>query len=75
MNYQAFYNEIVHWIHQVNMMAMKHSMDNQEFWEWVSRSIGEIGNKYQNNTLVKMQMAMLFQWLEEVYENGKGNAK
>lgn len=71
MDYKTFYAEIAEWINQVNQNALQHGMESKEFWDWVSNSIGEIGNKYPNNKLVINQMAMLFEWLEDVYAEGK----
>lgn len=74
MDYKAFYAEVADWIYQINSMALKFGMDSNDFWGWVSSSTGEICTKYNNNPLVKMQMTMLFQWLDEIYQNGKGRA-
>lgn len=71
MDYQKFYAEVVNWINQVNQMAMKHGMDSNGFWNWVTISTGEICNRYNNNPLVKKQMVMLYEWLDEVYSQGR----
>lgn len=73
MDYQKFYNEVVEWINQCNQMAIKNGMDSDAFWSWVTSSIGEISNRYNNNQLVVKQLAMLFGWLEDIYV--KGSAK
>ncbi|MEK4283235.1 MULTISPECIES: hypothetical protein [unclassified Ureibacillus] len=67
MDYKKFYAEIADWILHVNYMAMQHGMESYLFWNWVSHSIGELANKYQNNQLVIRQLAMLYMWLEDVY--------
>jgi len=74
MDYKAFYAEIADWIMQVNQVAVQHSMDSTEFWNWVSSSMGKIANKYENNKLVQIQMVMLFSWLEDVYAETKSKA-
>ena len=71
MDYNAFFADVAEWINQVNQMAVKHGMESIEFWNWVTSSMGEIGNKYGNSKLVVKQMAMLFDWLEEVYVEGR----
>lgn len=71
MDYKAFYAEIADWIMQVNHMAVQHSMESNVFWNWVSHSLGEMANKYNNNKLVIKQLAMLFMWLDEVYAEQK----
>ena len=72
MDYQKFFNEVVGWINQSNRMAIKHGLDSDEFWHWVSSSTGEICKRYDNNQLVVRQMVMLYEWLEDVYAKGIG---
>lgn len=67
MNYQAFYNDVVKWINQANQLAVNYGMESNDFWKWVTRSTGELANKYNNNELVIKQMLMLHEWLEEIY--------
>lgn len=67
MDYKAFYAEVADWIMQVNHMSVTHGMESNNFWTWVSKSMGELSNKYGNNNLVVNQMSMLFLWLEQVY--------
>lgn len=71
MDYKAFFNEIADWIYQCNQMAMKYGMNSENFWQWVATSLGELANKYGNNPLVKNQIAMLYGWLDEVYQGTK----
>jgi hypothetical protein len=70
MDYQKFFNEVVEWINQCNQMAMKYGMNSNDFWNWVTSSIGEIGSRYKNNQLVIRQLAMLYEWLEDIYAKG-----
>lgn len=74
MDYKAFYDEVVGWISQVNQIAMQYGMHSESFWQWVADSSGEMCRKYQNNELVKKQMMMLVDWLEEVFERQQKTA-
>lgn len=71
MDYKAFFAEVAEWIQQCNSMAIQHGMHSNEFWTWVFRSTGEMSNKYKNNDLVKKQIIMLVNWLEDIYEKSK----
>lgn len=71
MDYKAFFAEVAEWILKVNDMATTYTMDNEIFWNWVMKSIGEISKKYDNNSLVIAQMTMLYNWLEDVYAETK----
>ena len=73
MDYKAFYEEVANWINQCNQKAIKLGMHSNDFWSWVMRSIGELSDKYGNNELVKMQMVMLVDWLNDIYERSKQN--
>lgn len=75
MDYQAFFNDVVKWINQTNELAMKYGMESNDFWSWVTRSTGELCNKYHNNSLVIKQMVMLHDWLEEIYFKNKNSAQ
>lgn len=71
MNYKAFYAEVAEWINQCNQMAIQNGMGSEAFWGWVTKSTGELCNKYGNAELVIMQMAMLVDWLDGIYEKGR----
>lgn len=71
MDYKVFYTEVADWIYQANQNAMKHGIESEAFWGWVTGSAAEMCNKYENNPLVMKQMMMLAEWLEEAYENTK----
>lgn len=71
MDYQAFYNDIVDWIHKANQGAMKYGIGHEDFWTWVADSSGALCEKYQDNRLAILQMRLLGDWLEEAYEKQK----
>lgn len=71
MDYKAFFADVADWILQVNQQAVTHGMESDEFWNWVTQSMADIGNKYGNAEIVVKQMAMLYGWLEGVYAEGR----
>lgn len=71
MDYKAFFADVLEWINQSNQLAMKYGMESPDFWSWVTRSTGELSNKYGNNPLVIKQMVMLHEWLDEIYFSRK----
>lgn len=71
MDYKKFFEEVTDWINEVNKMAIKYGMGGEEFWTWVTTSVGEMCNKYDNNKLVVNQMVMLTEWLEDIYFQSK----
>lgn len=71
MDYEAFFKDVLAWINQANKLAAQYGMESSDFWSWVTRSTGQIGDKYNNNPLVIKQMVMLHEWLDEIYFNSK----
>lgn len=72
MDYSKFYSEVALWIQLSNQNAIKHGFDSHVFWDWVVKSSGEMCNRYDNNELVILQMTMLIEWLEKVFNSTKG---
>lgn len=71
MDYDAFFKDVVHWIGQVNQVAVRYGMDKEEFWNWVVDSSSDMCRKYNDHRLVIKQMMMLSDWLEEVSASQK----
>lgn len=72
MDYSKFYSEVALWIQQSNQNAIKHGFNSDVFWDWVVKSSGEMCKRYDNNELVILQMTMLIEWLEKVFNSTKG---
>lgn len=68
MDYKAFFADVLEWIGQANIAAVKIGMDKPEFWTWVADSTAAICRKYHDHRLAIKQMIMMVEWLEEVAE-------
>jgi len=73
MDTHVFYDEIKSWIDKCNQKAVELGMHSHEFWSWVTMSIADISERYDNNELVKKQMVMLYEWLHDIYQKGVNN--
>lgn len=71
MDYDSFFAEMANWTKAVNQMALTHTMESTEFWQWVTKSIGDIADYYGNTPLVQKQLTMMYLWLEEAYAASK----
>ncbi len=71
MDYEKFFADVIEWIHAVNQQAGQHGMESKAFWSWVVQSSAELCVRHENNKLALLQMAMMFDWLDEVYA-GRG---
>lgn len=72
MDYKAFFAEVVDWINQANQQAMKHGIESEDFWAWVTASAAALCEKYENKSLTLKQMIMLTEWLEDAYKSKVG---
>jgi hypothetical protein len=72
MDYKQFFGECADWVLEVNKQAVKYGMDSDKFWQWIVKSSTEICERYDNNKLVINQMAMLVDWVQDIYRQSKG---
>ncbi|MGN7409953.1 hypothetical protein [Sporosarcina sp. SAFN-010] len=71
MDYEKFFADVIEWIHAVNQKAGEHGMESKAFWDWIIASSEKICERHGNAKLALLQMAMMFDWLDEVYA-GRG---
>ncbi|MBB6632781.1 hypothetical protein [Cohnella thailandensis] len=71
MDYKAFFADVERWIQAANQAAMQHGMESAAFWQWVADSAGALCRKYGEHRLAILQMMMMVEWLEEVYDKRK----
>lgn len=71
--YDQFYSEIARWINTCNLKAVELDFHSEEYWDWVSLSIANISERYNNHILVKRQMVMLYEWLYDMYQESLKN--
>jgi hypothetical protein len=74
MDYKQFFGECAAWVLEVNKQAVKYGMDSDPFWQWIVKSSTEICERYDNKKLVINQMAMLVDWVQDIYRQSKGAA-
>jgi hypothetical protein len=74
MEYKQFFGECAMWVLEVNKQAIKYGMDSDSFWQWIVQSSTQICERYNNNKLVINQMAMLVDWVQDIYRASKGAA-
>ena len=65
MDYEKFYAEVAEWIHEVNSLIRKHGIENEKVWTWITNSMNDLYKKYNKNELVRRQMTMLYDWIND----------
>lgn len=71
MDYEKFFNDVKNWILECNSQAINLGFGNDDFWNWVVISLGELSTKYNSQPLVMKQTNMLLDWLEDTWEEVK----
>lgn len=71
MDYPKFFMEVAAWVLEVNKQAVTQGMGSDSFWQWIVRSSTTLCERYGNNKLIINQMAMLVDWVEEIYREQK----
>lgn len=74
MDYEKFFSDVAKWILDCNSQAAKLGFFNDEFWNWVVMSLGELCTKYNSDPLVMAQTDMLMDWLDDMWKKVKNNA-
>jgi hypothetical protein len=74
MDYKRFFSDCAEWVLEVNKQAVKYGMDSDQFWRWIVKSSTDMCESYNNNKLVINQMAMLVDWVQDIYRQSKGAA-
>lgn len=68
MDLKAFYDALGDWVISVNQASQ--SMNQDEYWEFILTTAGELSNKYENRPLVKKVILAHIDFLEDA---GKGS--
>ena len=64
MDFHAFYLDVIKWMEANNQMVAQHTNQSDIYWEWVMNTSGYMCDKYDNHPLVKAQMNMLIDYLQ-----------
>lgn len=52
MDWNAVFSDLHEWMKESNQMTQLYPITSDRYWEWLVRSIGDLGNKYNNHPLV-----------------------
>ncbi|MBE6172325.1 hypothetical protein IGJ83_002674 [Enterococcus pernyi] len=52
MDWNAVFSDLHEWMKESNQMTQHHPITSDQYWEWLIKSMGELGNKYNNHPLV-----------------------
>lgn len=68
MDWQAVFSDINAWMQESNRTMQQHPITTDEYWTWLVRSIGDIGNKYNNHPLVLNFLEVLIKFQDDNYK-------
>lgn len=72
MDWQAVFSDINAWMQESNRTMQQHPITTDEYWAWLVRSIGDIGNKYDNHPLVLNFLEVLIKFQDDNYKQVVG---
>lgn len=72
MDWQAVFSDINAWMQESNRTMQQHPITTDEYWTWLVRSIGDIGNKYDNHPLVLNFLEVLIKFQDDNYKQVVG---
>jgi hypothetical protein len=72
MDWQAVFSDINAWMQESNRTMQQHPITTDEYWTWLVRSIGDIGNKYNNHPLVLNFLEVLIKFQDDNYKQVVG---
>ncbi|MGX7132363.1 hypothetical protein ACWOB3_07780 [Enterococcus songbeiensis] len=69
MRWDLFFADLQEWMGQANVLLRSHSILSDEYWTWLIRSIGELGNKYDNHPLVVGILCAVIEYQDKNYKS------
>lgn len=52
MDWSAVFKDIHEWMNESNQVTQKYPVTSDQYWAWLVKSMGDLGNKYNNHPLV-----------------------
>ncbi|MDK4352691.1 hypothetical protein M4I17_09800 [Enterococcus thailandicus] len=72
MNWSAFFSDLTDWMNQANQVLQRSPITSDEYWKWLVKTTGELGNKYNNHPLVVKFIATIIEYQDENYKKLTG---
>lgn len=52
MDWNVVFLDLHEWMKESNQMTQQYPITSDQYWEWLVKSMGELGSKYNNHPLV-----------------------
>ncbi|MGM0239882.1 hypothetical protein [Enterococcus sp. AZ103] len=72
MNWTDFFNDLQKWMEASNEISKKHPITTDEYWGWLVKTIGIIGDRYNNHPLVLNFLTALIQFQDDNFKTITG---
>lgn len=68
MDWQLVFTDIHKWMSESNQVLKRYPITTDDYWMWLVRSVGELGNKYNNHPIVLGFLTTLIGFQEDNYK-------
>lgn len=72
MNWAAFFSDLTEWMKQANQVLQKYPITSDQYWDWLVKTTGELGNKYNNHPLVVEILGTIIGYQDKNYKKLMG---
>lgn len=72
MDWSAFFSDLTEWMRQANQVLQRYPITSDQYWGWLVRTTGELGNKYNNHPLVVKILGTIIGYQDENYKKLSG---
>ncbi|EPI05546.1 hypothetical protein D920_00089 [Enterococcus faecalis 13-SD-W-01] len=72
MNWQAFFSDLTEWMRRANQVLQQYPITSDQYWDWLVKTTGELGNKYNNHPLVVEILGTIIGYQDKNYKKLMG---
>lgn len=68
MDWKSFFEDLQILMANANDYLKQLSLQSEDYWSWLVKSLGELGNKYGNHPLVVKMLIDVVNYQQEIYD-------
>lgn len=68
MDWKAFFTDVQLLMANANDYLKQLSLQSDDYWNWLVKSLGEIGNKYNNHPLANKMLIEILNYQSDIYK-------
>ncbi|MHC5373617.1 hypothetical protein ACYSNU_07420 [Enterococcus sp. LJL120] len=68
MDWESVFKDIQNFMDDSNQMMQQYPITTEYYWDWLMKSLGELGDKYNNHPLVNIFLTGILKYQDENYQ-------